>query len=156
MKKNNILLVSIFFLFAFFNLNPAALSAPNSSIELKNNTKIDISIDEAINNSTKEVVTPKVEDIKQLMPNSNNEIKKEVVGQTDDFNETIKKFLFAMLGVAVSSVVIFLILTIMNKLAVNRPISIPKKEDIEEKTNEDFVAPESEDEALKVFFEKTR
>lgn len=130
------------------------LQAGATSLDL-NNVQIDVSVDEAINNSVKEKITPVVEDVKVMTPNSNTEIKNEVVGQTDSIKETIKKFSFAMLGVLISSLVIYFILSIMNKIALNGGGKISYS-NVSDKKTEDFESPDNEDEALKVFFEKSK
>lgn len=124
---------------------------------INNESEIDLSIDEAIQNSTKEVKTPHVEDIKVMTPNANKELKNQVVQDTNnELKFTIKKFLFAMLGVALSSVIIFLVLTVMNKMTFMQNLKAMNKEEDELLIKDEIVIPSGENDALKIFFEKTR
>ena len=124
---------------------------------INNESEIDLSIDEAIQNSTKEVKTPHVEDIKVMTPNANKELKNQVVQDTNnELKFTIKKFLFAMLGVALSSVIIFLVLTVMNKMTFMQNLKAMNKEEDESLIKDEIVIPSGENDALKIFFEKTR
>ena len=124
---------------------------------INNESEIDLSIDEAIQNATKEVKTPHVEDIKVMTPNANKELKNQVVQDTNnELKFTIKKFLFAMLGVALSSVIIFLVLTVMNKMTFMQNLKAMNKEEDESLIKDEIVIPSGENDALKIFFEKTR
>ena len=100
---------------------------------------------------TKELQTPKVEDIKEMTPNANVKIKNEVVNETNDnLKNLVHKFLMAMAGVIISSIVIFLAATFVNKTGLtknNSPVLSQKTE---------TESPQTDDVALKVFFEKTR
>ena len=64
--------------------------------------------------------------------------------------------LFAMFGVALSSVIIFLVLTIMNKMTFMQNLKAAKNEDDESLIKDEIVIPSGENDALKIFFEKTR
>lgn len=136
--------------------NTKAYSYPDN-IQANNASVLDENVDEAINNSTKEITTPHVEDIKVMTPNANKELKNEVVRDTDnELKFTVKKFLFAMFGVALSSVIIFLVLTIMNKMTFMQNLKAAKNEDDESLIKDEIVIPSGENDALKIFFEKTK
>ena len=137
------------------NINNAAFSL-EQGVEIQNND-IDLTIDEAIQNSTKEVKTPKVEDVKVMTPNANEEVRKDVLEDTNDnLKFTLKKFAFAMLGVVISSLVIFLILTIMNKIYYSNSLKFQRNEDDKSFLKDEIIIPQGENDALKIFFEKTR
>lgn len=137
------------------NINNAAFSL-EQGVEIQNND-IDLIIDEAIQNSTKEVKTPKVEDVKVMTPNANEEVRKDVLEDTNDnLKFTLKKFAFAMLGVVISSLVIFLILTIMNKIYYSNSLKFQRNEDDKSFIKDEIMFPHGENDALKIFFEKTR
>lgn len=166
MNRNKILLKILFvFCIAAVCIMPesnSAFCAPD--IEIQNNESnevldLDSSIDEAIKNSTQEIVTPKVEDVKVMTPNANKEVRNEVLKDTDNnLKFTIKKFLCAMAGVAISSVLIFLILTLMNKFNMIRGLNFTKQEEGRNpfSSKEEINVPGGENDALKIFFEKTR
>ena len=61
-----------------------------------------------------------------------------------------------MFGVALSSVIIFLVLTIMNKMTFMQNLKAAKNEDDESLIKDEIVIPSGENDALKIFFEKTR
>ncbi len=137
------------------NINNAAFSL-EQGVEIQNND-IDLTIDEAIQNSTKEVKTPKVEDVKVMTPNANEEVRKDVLEDTNDnLKFTLKKFAFAMLGVVISSLVIFLILTIMNKIYYSNSLKFQRNEDDKSFLKDEIIIPQGENDALRIFFEKTR
>ena len=137
------------------NINDAAFSL-EQGVEIQNNY-IDLTIDEAIQNSTKEVKTPKVEDVKVMTPNANEEVRKDVLEDTNDnLKFTLKKFAFAMLGVVISSLVIFLILTIMNKIYYSNSLKFQRNEDDKSFLKDEIIIPQGENDALRIFFEKTR
>ncbi len=137
------------------NINDAAFSL-EQGVEIQNND-IDLTIDEAIQNSTKEVKTPKVEDVKVMTPNANEEVRKDVLEDTNDnLKFTLKKFAFAMLGVVISSLVIFLILTIMNKIYYSNSLKFQRNEDDKSFLKDEIIIPQGENDALRIFFEKTR
>lgn len=137
------------------NINNAAFSL-EQGVEIQNND-IDLTIDEAIQNSTKEVKTPKVEDVKVMTPNANEEVRKDVLNDTNNnLKFTLKKFAYAMLGVVVSSLVIFLILTIMNKIYYANSLKFQRNEDDKSFIKDEIMFPQGENDALKIFFEKTR
>lgn len=137
------------------NNNNAAFSL-EQGVEIQNND-IDLTIDEAIQNSTKEVKTPKVEDVKVMTPNANEEVRKDVLEDTNDnLKFTLKKFAFAMLGVVISSLVIFLILTIMNKIYYSNSLKFQRNEDDKSFLKDEIIIPQGENDALRIFFEKTR
>ena len=137
------------------NINDAAFSL-EQGVEIQNND-IDLTIDEAIQNSTKEVKTPKVEDVKVMTPNANEEVRKDVLEDTNDnLKFTLKKFVFAMLGVVISSLVIFLILTIMNKIYYSNSLKFQRNEDDKSFLKDEIIIPQGENDALRIFFEKTR
>lgn len=124
--------------------------------------QLDNSVDEALQNvAVEEVITPKVEDIKEMTPNSNDDIRKEVVADTNNhLKGVIKKFLAAMAGVVVSSLLIFLLATLFNKFKrfqTGKPEEFfeePEKEAEKEKEEPPLVNDENE--ALKIFFDKTK
>ena len=137
------------------NINNAAFSL-EQGVEIQNND-IDLTIDEAIQNSTKEVKTTKVEDVKVMTPNANEEVRKDVLEDTNDnLKFTLKKFAFAMLGVVISSLVIFLILTIMNKIYYSNSLKFQRNEDDKSFLKDEIIIPQGENDALRIFFEKTR
>ncbi len=137
------------------NINDAAFSL-EQGVEIQNND-IDLTIDEAIQNSTKEVKTPKVEDVKVMTPNANEEVRKDVLEDTNDnLKFTLKKFAFAMLGVVISSLVIFLILTIMNKIYYSNSLKFQRNEEDKSFLKDEIIIPQGENDALRIFFEKTR
>lgn len=137
------------------NIINAAFSL-EQGVEIQNND-IDLTIDEAIQNSTKEVKTPKVEDVKVMTPNANEEVRKDVLEDTNDnLKFTLKKFAFAMLGVVISSLVIFLILTIMNKIYYSNSLKFQRNEDDKSFLKDEIIIPQGENDALRIFFEKTR
>lgn len=137
------------------NINNAAFSL-EQGVEIQNND-IDLTIDEVIQNSTKEVKTPKVEDVKVMTPNANEEVRKDVLEDTNDnLKFTLKKFAFAMLGVVISSLVIFLILTIMNKIYYSNSLKFQRNEDDKSFLKDEIIIPQGENDALRIFFEKTR
>lgn len=137
------------------NINNTAFSL-EQGVEIQNND-IDLTIDEAIQNSTKEVKTPKVEDVKVMTPNANEEVRKDVLEDTNDnLKFTLKKFAFAMLGVVISSLVIFLILTIMNKIYYSNSLKFQRNEDDKSFLKDEIIIPQGENDALRIFFEKTR
>lgn len=137
------------------NINNAAFSL-EQGVEIQNND-IDLTIDEAIQNSTKEVKTPKVEDVKVMTPNANEEVRKDVLEDTNDnLKFTLKKFAFAMLGVVISSLVIFLILTIMNKIYYSNSLKFQRNEEDKSFLKDEIIIPQGENDALRIFFEKTR
>lgn len=150
--------IRIIFLSLALILAPLSVeSNSHSAYAINNESEIDLSIDEAIQNSTKEVKTPHVEDIKVMTPNANKELKNQVVQDTNnELKFTIKKFLFAMLGVALSSVIIFLVLTVMNKMTFMQNLKAMNKEEDESLIKDEIVIPSGENDALKIFFEKTR
>lgn len=151
--------IRIIFLSLALILAPLSVeSNSHPAYAINNESEIDLSIDEAIQNSTKEVKTPHVEDIKVMTPNANKELKNQVVQDTNnELKFTIKKFLFAMLGVALSSVIIFLVLTVMNKMTFMQNLKAMNKEEEDESLIKDeIVIPSGENDALKIFFEKTR
>ena len=150
--------IRIIFLSLALILAPLSVeSNSHPAYAINNESEIDLSIDEAIQNSTKEVKTPHVEDIKVMTPNANKELKNQVVQDTNnELKFTIKKFLFAMLGVALSSVIIFLVLTVMNKMTFMKNLKKKKKEEDESLIKDEIVIPSGENDALKIFFEKTR
>lgn len=61
-----------------------------------------------------------------------------------------------MLGVVVSSLVIFLILTIMNKIYYANSLKFQRNEDDKSFIKDEIMFPQGENDALKIFFEKTR
>lgn len=150
--------IRIIFLSLALILAPLSVeSNSHPAYAINNESEIDLSIDEAIQNSTKEVKTPHVEDIKVMTPNANKELKNQVVQDTNnELKFTIKKFLFAMLGVALSSVIIFLVLTVMNKMTFMQNLKAMNKEEDELLIKDEIVIPSGENDALKIFFEKTR
>ncbi len=150
--------IRIIFLSLALILAPLSVeSNSHPAYAINNESEIDLSIDEAIQNSTKEVKTPHVEDIKVMTPNANKELKNQVVQDTNnELKFTIKKFLFAMLGVALSSVIIFLVLTVMNKMTFMQNLKAMNKEEDESLIKDEIVIPSGENDALKIFFEKTR
>ena len=150
--------IRIIFLSLALILAPLSVeSNSHPAYAINNESEIDLSIDEAIQNSTKEVKTPHVEDIKVMTPNANKELKNQVVQDTNnELKFTIKKFLFAMLGVALSSVIIFLVLTVMNKMAFMQNLKAMNKEEDESLIKDEIVIPSGENDALKIFLEKTR
>lgn len=150
--------IRIIFLSLALILAPLSVeSNSHPAYAINNESEIDLSIDEAIQNSTKEVKTPHVEDIKVMTPNANKELKNQVVQDTNnELRFTIKKFLFAMLGVALSSVIIFLVLTVMNKMTFMQNLKAMNKEEDESLIKDEIVIPSGENDALKIFFEKTR
>lgn len=115
---------------------------------------LDNSIDEAIKNEPiQEVITPKVADIQEMTPNANEKVRNEVVSDTNNhLNGVIKKFLAAMAGVIISSIIIFILATLFNKF--NKYKSGKPEEFFEEK--EEASPTNDENEALKIFFEKTK
>ena len=155
---NKILLILLLFftpLFIGVNYSSAVYSLDNAT-EIQN-SDIDLTIDEALQNSTKEVKTPKVEDVKVMTPNANEEVKEDVLNDTNDnLKFTLKKFAFAMLGVVISSLVIFLILTIMNKIYYSNSLKFQRNEDDKNFIRDEIIIPQGENDALKIFFEKTR
>ncbi len=162
MQSKNIL--KIFFIIAFvFALctftcaQETETLTQNSQSTEQNADILDSTIDEAIQNSTKEVVTPKVEDIKVMTPNANEEIKKDVLGDTkSELKFTFKKFLFAMAGVLISSVIIFIVLSLLNKVnSFKIGLNSDKKSDNPFSGN-NFIQSDDENEALRIFFEKTK
>lgn len=112
----------------------------------------DTSIDETAEQNN-EIKTPKIDDIKEMTPNANDKIKKEVVDSTNNhLFDVIKKFLFCMAGVIVSSIFLFAIGTLMNKFHL---LDKYKKE--EDKIEaEEIPNSDDEDEALKIFFDVTK
>ena len=150
--------IRIIFLSLALILAPLSVeSNSHPAYAINNESESDLSIDEAIQNSTKEVKTPHVEDIKVMTPNANKELKNQVVQDTNnELKFTIKKFLFAMLGVALSSVIIFLVLTVMNKMTFMQNLKAMNKEEDESLIKDEIVIPSGENDALKIFFEKTR
>ena len=150
--------IRIIFLSLALILAPLSVeSNSHPAYAINNESEIDLSIDEAIQNSTKEVKTPHVEDIKVMTPNANKELKNQVVQDTNnELKFTIKKFLFAMLGVALSSVIIFLVLTVMNKMTFMQNLKAMNKVEDESLIKDEIVIPSGENDALKIFFEKTR
>lgn len=150
--------IRIIFLSLALILAPLSVeSNSHPAYAINNESEIDLSIDEAIQNSSKEVKTPHVEDIKVMTPNANKELKNQVVQDTNnELKFTIKKFLFAMLGVALSSVIIFLVLTVMNKMTFMQNLKAMNKEEDESLIKDEIVIPSGENDALKIFFEKTR
>ncbi len=155
---NKILLILLLFftpLFIGVNYSSAVYSLDNAT-EIQN-SDIDLTIDEALQNSTKEVKTPKVEDVKVMTPNANEEVKEDVLNDTNDnLKFTLKKFAFAMLGVVISSLVIFFILTIMNKIYYSNSLKFQRNEDDKNFIRDEIIIPQGENDALKIFFEKTR
>ena len=157
MKKLNKVLILL--LFAVVFVMPQVSYAENSGVKLlppieTNSDSLDASVDEAIQNTdtVEEVITPKVEDIKEMTPNANEEIKKEVVTDTNNhLKGVIKKFLMAMAGVIVSSIIIFLLATLFNKF--NKFKSGKPEEFFDEP---DIPISNDENDALKIFFEKTK
>ena len=155
---NKVLLILILMLTPLFmgvSIDNAAFSLENNS-EIQN-SDIDLTIDEAIKNSTKEIKTPKVEDVKVMTPNANEEVRKDVLEDTNDnLKFTLKKFAYAMLGVVISSLVIFLILTIMNKIYYSNSLKFQRNEEDKSFIKDEIMIPSGENDALKIFFEKTR
>lgn len=159
LKLANKILIILVLMFAPFvlgaNINNTAFSL-EQGVEIQNND-IDLTIDEAIQNSTKEVKTPKVEDVKVMTPNANEEVRKDVLEDTNDnLKFTLKKFAFAMLGVVISSLVIFLILTIMNKIYYSNSLKFQRNEEDKSFLKDEIIIPQGENDALRIFFEKTR
>lgn len=172
--KNNILKI-VFILFVFISFGVQnGYCAPENSVELQPKIQIeettqpvetkdnlDKAVDEAVLN-VEEVKTPKVDDLKVMTPNANKEIRDEVVQHANkELNFTLKKLGAMMLGVIISSVIIFLILSFLNKLNAFKTFKLKslaqeeKHLDTDEK-EENIEAPSSIDEALKVFFDKTK
>jgi len=117
----------------------------------KETESLNTSVDEAINNS--EIATPKVEDIQEMTPNANEDIRKEVVDDTNShLMEVIKKFLFCMGAVIISSIFLFVIGTFMNKFNL---LDRFKKEDNDIKS-EEIPISNDENDALKIFFDTTK
>lgn len=126
----------------------------NSKIETVNNneTSLDTSVNEAIEQNV-EIKTPKVDDIEEMTPNANDKIKKEVVDSTNNHMlDVVKKFLFCMAGVIISSIFLFIIGTLMNKFHLLDKYK-KKKDEIEA---EEIPNSDDEDEALKIFFDITK
>ncbi len=125
-----------------------------------NDNSVDSNVDEAIENSTKEVVTPHVEDVKVMTPNANEEVKKVVLKDTNEsLKFTAKKFLGAMAGVAFSSVLIFLILVIMNKINKfqnTKGFGFPNEPNDDNPFRGDAPPTGGENEALRLFLDKTK
>ncbi len=157
-KISLILLLLSALLAAGVNVSYCEAPKDTAAIEI-DGTNLDSYVDEAIENSTREVVTPKVEDIKVMTPNANKEVKNDVLNDNDTgLKFTLKKFACAMAGVVISSVVIFIILVIMNKIHDFQTLKFKRKE---EDTGvgllrEDIAVSGNENEALKIFFEKTK
>ena len=89
-----------------------------------------------------------------MTPNANEKIKNEVVNDTNShLKSVIKKFLTVMFAVAVSSVLIFAILLLMNRFNF-----INTKKDLNKTNSAEGEIPVSNDEndALKIFFDKTK
>ena len=77
-----------------------------------------------------------------MTPNANKELKNQVVQDTNnELKFTIKKFLFAMLGVALSYVIIFLVLTVMNKMTFMQNLKAMNKEEDESLIKDEIVIP---------------
>lgn len=147
--------------FALPDMSPAPEAASSTIRFEAKNDSVDVDVDEAIENSTNEVVTPHVEDIKVMNPNSNEEVKKIVLKDTNEsLKFTINKFLGAMAGVAISSILIFLILLVMNKFniaAASRGMGFPGEPNDEASPfKNDNIPSSGENEALRIFLEKTK
>ena len=153
--RNNKAISLISIVFLFFALHLGSVSyAEVQGAPAETATTIDSSIDEALNNEMpEEIKTPRVKDIQEMTPNANEKIRKEVVGDTTDhFKMVVKRFLAAMAGVVVSSLLLFLILMGMNKFHLIKP---QKKEEIKQEP-EDISPSNDENDALKIFFDKTK
>ena len=137
---------------------PQLSYAENSGVKLlppieTSSNNLDASVDEAIENTTvQEVITPKVEDIQEMTPNANEKVKNEVVSDTNNhLKGVIKKFLAAMAGVVISSVIIFFFAVLFNKF---NKFKTGKPEEFFDEP--DIPITNDENDALKVFFEKTK
>ena len=158
MSKNKIIVISLLLLVsAIFGTNSAYCEPiETNGIEIQNGN-LDFDIDEAIKNSLKEVETPHVEDIRVMTPNANKEIKNKVLNDTDNnLRFTLKKFAFAMLGVIISAITLFLILVTMNKIHDFNLIRFQKRKDEGDFIKDEIIFQGNYDDALKTFFEKTR
>lgn len=159
---------AIFFTFIFLNTSFIVFANEPSNANFEQNQNQELQLEEKAdatispseenlpeNTSVEEVKTPIVQDIKTMTPNANAKLREEVVNDTKSNLEfTLKKFGYAMLGVLVSSIIIFLILLIMNKL--NFIQRDEKKHKNLFLNKEDINVPTGENDALKVFFDKTR
>ncbi len=134
--------------------------ASPADLQNKSEESLDVQVEQAIKNDpppvvVKKVKTPVVKDLEVMTPNANEEIKEKVLKDTNEnIKFTIKKFLFAMGGVLISSIILFIILTVMNKRNLlenlkNNDKAYTRKEEL---SNGNF----GENEALKVFFDKTK
>ena len=97
-----------------------------------------------------EAELPEISLIEQETTLAETEIDKEIMKKPIGRRALAKKFLFAMGGVAISSMAIFLMLSIYNKIRENcqKPTSI---------TNDDMslVTSNNLDDAIKAFLKKT-
>ena len=102
------------------------------------------------------------EELIEELPNINNEIVSELADTNVDMSELphkkpiskrkiAKKFIYAMCGVGVSSIFLFIVLTLYNKIREN--LNITQEEFFEEST---LKSPSNETDAIKIFLDKTK
>lgn len=139
----------LFSIFIFSILTLSVLSKPEniSAFDLLNNQQ-------TVDTQKKITVinTKNNENINLLDVNEKFEaIEEQDAEATINYKKTVKKFLYAMLGVALSSFLLFIGLTIYNKirLKVNSPIK-----SVEDKTA--LASPENINEAVKSFLDATK
>lgn len=109
-------------------------------------------------NSTPTKVEVKT-DVKNSSPDVNSapsdSVKKTGVPQIEykepvSIKQTAKKFLFAMFGVAISSIILFVMLTVYNKIR-NKVISAPSQD-----YKNTLTSPDNLRDAVNIFLEKTK
>ena len=102
------------------------------------------------------------EEESKMFPNSENGSMERLDDENINFNESphkqpiskrkiAKKFIYAMCGVGVSSIFLFIILTLYNKIRDN--LNITQEDFFEEAT---LKSPNNETDAIKSFLEKTK
>ncbi len=107
-------------------------------------------------NKTIETRRPIVKDLDEMRPNANDEITDKVLADTEDnIKSTVKKFAFAMIGVIVSSIVIFVILLFMRRMNGMAPNEENHSVENKNRRFKEYQQGTNEEESLRIFFEKT-
>ncbi len=112
------------------------------AVETTTLTKVEDTID--VKDSSSAVKTVPANNVKKL------EEPKIIYKEPVSIKHTAKKFLFAMFGVALSSIILFVMLTIYNKIR-NRVISAPSQD-----YKNTLTSPNNLRDAVNIFLEKTK
>lgn len=129
-----IIFVSLILFPNFYHAASAVESASKTMVEVATDTKVSNTAGDNIpQDSVKNIDESKI-------------IYKEPVS----IRHTAKKFLFAMFGVALSSIILFVMLTVYNKIR-NKVISDPSQD-----YKNTLISPNNLRDAINIFLEKTK